>query len=453
MRAWLVIALITVASAPALHGNAAGSASERVLLLYGPDGPGLDLEERAAATFNLQSADGRLSPSVRHVSDALGDVAEIEVVGADEVLACPGAPVTAEVYTKELDLALEHILYVRIDEASQALERLRGMLPCIHDPLSGRDLAQISFLEGIGLSYAGEDDAAREAFRQALLVSPELDWEPRFPPGPELLFRQAIQAALRTPSAQLEVAAQVGDLATLWVDGVEFGPDGGTAPLAEGRHLVQWRTGAGGFGTRWLEVVSGTVIAVYSRDDVARAAVTGEGRSGSLDRARGALIRLAEQTGVDRIHLAEFSAVDLLHVFEPADGAWERTDAGVVARRVRARRQQDAGKGILVGGGALALAGGVVTLTGYVRARQLLGESEDIISPDMYAEKSDQYASARTQTNIGLAMTGAGLAAAAISIPLLKGNQGRTSDRQVQVADVVTSLHVTPGGIGLSGQF
>ena len=454
MRAWSTIGTVAVTLAVIWPTSAGASpAPSRALLLYGPDGPSLGFEERAVATFNLQSTDARLSPSVRHVSAALSDVPEVEVVGADEVLACPGTPVTAASYTKELDAALDHILYVRIDEAGQALERLKALLPCIHEPLSGRDLAQISFLEGIGLAYAGEDAAAREAFRQALLVRPDLDWEARFPPGPELLFRQAIQAALRTPSAQLEVAPQVGQGATLWVDGVEFARGGGSATLAEGKHLVQWRTEGGSFGTRWLEVGREARVSVYSRADVERTAITGDGQEACRECARQALTSLAAEVGTDRVYLAQLAAVDMLHVFEPETGQWELTDEGAVARRVRVRRQHEAGRGVLIGGGVVALGGAVVAIAGYARGRALHDEAGDIVSSDMYDEKASQYANARVQTSVGLTLAGLGVVAAAISIPLLTAGKKDAASPTVEVHSPSVAVRIGFGEFVLSGRF
>ena len=163
----LLIALAAVTSA------AAAPAAPGPVLFYGPGDPDPALETRALAAFDLQSPLGPTGPSVRHLGTELGAIATVEILGA-EVVACPGAPVGLGAFADGMDRALDHVLYVRVDEARIELERLAGLLPCLTETLPREDLSRIWYLEGVLLGFVSEGDAARESFRRALVVSPEL---------------------------------------------------------------------------------------------------------------------------------------------------------------------------------------------------------------------------------------------------------------------------------------
>ena len=363
------------------------------------------------------SDERRASPSIQHVDSALKGTPDIEVVTAGEVLSCPGSPVEMAVFERGLDKALDHVLYQEQEELGQVLDRLDAMLPCLVEVLPRRELARISFLGGLGLAFRGEDEAAREGFRRALVVCPELEWDGRFPPKAKEVFQQAVLDALRSGSVPLSIERGVADHADLWIDGLAVAP-GGSTSLAEGRHLVQWRVHDGGTSTRALVLGEGDGITVLGRTDVARAVVTGEGTAVAWERAESALAAVAASAGVDTVYLAHLGSDDLLHRFSPETGEWTITDAGLVHDRLQCRRLQEAGTASLIAGGALAALGLVVGIVGFTEASGLDDEADDFGSAEVYQRSAESYSSARSAAIFGFAIAGIGGGAVTVGIPL-----------------------------------
>ncbi len=415
------------------------------LLLYGPGEADPATEQRALASFNLLAADPAGAPSVRHVGTVVVGRQTIEVIGG-EVRACPGSPVTVETFSGDLAEAMEHVLYQRLEQAGQTLERLDALLPCLNGVLPRGELARISYLEGVAQAYAGQEEAAQESFRRALVVSPELDWDEGFPPLYRPLFDQAIQDALRSASAPLIVEPQVGQTASLWVDGVEFTTGGMAITLAEGRHLLQWQLAAGGFSTRVTGVRAGETVTVLSRDDVVAAMLGGAGSDVARQAAAEALGELAATADVERVYVAELAGVDLLHVFTPATGTWQMADQGLVTRRLQQRRRGNAGLVCLVAGGTVTAAGMLVWGLGYAKGRELYDEAPNISNNDMYDQNVEDYHRFRTQANVGLFAAGVGVVGVGVGIPLL------VSSRDRGTAGVV-ALQPVPGGAMVAGRW
>ena len=421
--------------------------------MYGPGGPDPVLGARALAAFNLQTRAAG-APSVRHVETALGDLPQFEVRGG-QVRDCPGSPVTLGAFQESLTEAFGHVQYVRLDAAHSTLERLDGLLPCLSDVLSRDELARIAFLEGVALAYDGRDDDARDTFRRALVVAPELPWETRFPPGPESLFREAASEALSTASAPLTVSGAVLLEVSLWLDGAPVG-QGGETQLAVGRHLLQWRLADGEFGTRVLQVGPDDELAVRGRADVARAAIQGLGDDDQLTRAAEVLTRAARGEGVDEVwlvQLGEPGEVDLVHRFDVEEQRWELADEGSVARRVRAHELRRGGRITGLVGGLTAAAGAVIGTLGHVRATELLSVADTHQSPGEYSNAERQYSLARGQAIAGWTLFGLGSAAAVTGAVLTaRGNRAGEVGSQGEPA-VEIGLLVSPGALGLRGTF
>jgi len=381
------------------------------------------------------------------VGTAQVSIPGVEVFGAEQELSCPGAPMNAASFVEQIDGALQHVLYVRVDEATGALDRIESLLPCINEVLPREELGRIGYLKGVVLALGDRDAEAREAFRRALVVFPELDWDPRFPPAPEQLFVQAIQLALRSPSAGFAVGSRLDRDAALWLNGERVPPGGGTSSLAEGRHLLQWEAADGGFHTRVIAVRADRDVTVSGRHDVLQAAVTGHGTPAILDRATRALEELAALEGDQGLYLAQLGDVDLLHRFD--EGGWHLTDHGTVARRLQLKRRADAGRGVLVAGGILTAVGAAIGISGYAVAQGLLDERPDLLDGDQHDANAAEYGDARGQAIVGLTMAGVGGGAMLASIPILASSRDRSTKAAVESA----SLTLSPSGVVLTAEF
>jgi len=443
---------LVVAAVVSWSVGTAAARTDAPILLYGPEGPDPVLEDRALAAYYLQASERRSSVSIRHIDSAFLEQPEVQVYGGGEPQQCSGTPLNEESFTDGLDRAFESLAYVETDEALRELKRLEALLPCLTGVLPRVEIARISFLDGVAEAYAGENERARESFRKAFVVSPDLEWDPSFPPAAEELFVAAMQDALRSPTAQLVVAPLVGHAASLWIDGVSYPTSGGTSDVAEGRHLLQWRSEEDGFVTRIVEVRGGEPVEVLSRDDVSLAAVHGvEGqRAGQI--AAEALQAFARSTGRSELYIVELGSVDLLHRFDVASGHWEIADQGLVTRRSRARSLTTAGSVSMIAGAALLVTGTIVGAIGYERASGLYEEGGDISTIDVYTEKFRQYETSRSQTYAGLTIAGIGGAALLVGIPLTatgaKVRRARSSRASVEVV-----LRPGPMGVALTGSY
>lgn len=444
--AMLVVSVVSGATG-SVHAT-----SSSALVLYGPASPSTDREQRALAAYRLQSGERRGSPSVRHVDSALKAIPALELLTDGEQVACPGSPIPVETLTTELDEAERLVVYVRVDEANVLLDRLEGLLPCVAGTLPREDLARIWFLQGVGRAYAGQDEAARQDFQRGLVVAPALAWDERFPPGPQALFREAIDRARMAPSASLSVEPRVGEGATLWLDGMELPAGGGQLTVAEGRHLFQWQLEDGGFTTRVVEVGAGDAMRAIGRGDVAASALDGGGTPEARERAAGALREVAASLGVETVYLAQLGEVDLLHRFDPGTGAWSVADEGSVALRTRARHYRTAGQGLLFPGLVLLAAGTALGISGYVISGDLADEEPGIHNQEEYAQKETRYRNARTQAYVGYTLAGVGAAAVGVGIPLTAA--GGRLERSLGAGTPTPSvdLLLSPSGFALTIQ-
>ena len=429
---------------------AAGAADAVVpLLLYGAEGPDPVLGERALAAFNLQTR-ARGAPRVRHVSTILAHEPLFEVAGGEE-RTCHGSPVTLDAFRGTLTEAFGHVQYVRVEAAQATLEQLDGLLPCLAEVLPREDLARIAFLEGVAWAYDGEADRARESFRRALLVAPELSWEPRFPPDPESLFREAAKEALRSPTTALSVSPVALESATLWVDGVAYPAAGGDTTVAVGEHLVQWELRDGTFATRVVRASAETPVRVRSRGDVAAAVLGGTGSVDAMERATDSLVRAADEAGVTEVYLAELGKVDRIHRFVVTDGRWELADEGTVARRIKDRRIRRSGRIALLVGGVAAGTGLILGGLGHARAQQLWDEQYSHQSQDEFLAASGRYSNSRVQAIVGWSLAALGGATAVTGIVLATG-----SPRSPGVGDPAAAalrMEFAPGSLGRRGSF
>ncbi len=388
------------------------------MLLYGPPGPDPASEALALEVFAQQSLDAKVVPTPRHVETLLGEVPQVEIVGGT-VVGCPGSPLAVETFTSGLEEALEHLHYVRVEEANAQLQRLDALLPCLGGVLPRVELARIFFLQGVGLAYLGDDSGARERFRRALVVSPALEWDESFPPSPRVLFEEAFQEALRTPAATLVIEPQLGAAVDLWIDGAAMPEAGGTMTLGQGRHLVQWRESADAYGARMLELEAEASITVLGRADLAAAVLGGAGSELVKERAAGALAPLAAEAG-EQVYLAELGPAPLLHSYSFADQGWSISDQGTAARLAANRRRLRNGRLVTYGGAGVAVLGAGLSVVGYTQATRLANEASDITNSTLYNEKYGQYVSYKLMAYMGYGVTGLGAAVAGSGIVMLR---------------------------------
>lgn len=321
------------------------------------------------------------------------------LLGPGQVDQCAGTPTTnAEVRLlgDEGERALNYLEYAR---AAAALERAFDALGCLIEPVEPPVAARILFLRGVAGWFAGDPDAARAAFAQALLFDPSLAWDEAFAPDPRPLFDEV--AASDPPTAPLRV---VPPSARVRVDGVQ------AEALAPGVHLVQ--------------VGEASVSTVRVRLDAAEPSVLVLPSLVPLDALGWAAdpARAPDLAAVLDAVLGEDARVYVVHAGE----VW-REQAGTWERIALPPPPPPRARWALVGPGAAAAVGGAIlgtvsTLNAHATAERYAAD------PLPYQERDalyDRYGRQRTAAIAGWAVTGAGVAVAGAGlVPLVVTSDG-----------------------------
>lgn len=445
--------VVLLGLAAVLHGSPARA--EAPILLYGPDGPDEALEARAQVAYNLQNEGRRSIPRIRHISTALTGIPAVDAVGTVTFQLCSASPVSPQTLVEEMGAAREMMDWGETAEATKLLDRLAESLPCLTGVLEREQLTQIYYLRGVALTHAGRTDEARESFRQALVMKPVLRAGDDAGPTMKTVFDEALREAFSAVSQDqnTDIRAGVGDAAQLHIDGEPRGA--GKINLAQGHHLVQWQILNGEFVTRMVVMGPEATLTILSSFDVADAAVSGEGSAVALELAAQELHRLAGESGVDAVYLAQLGDVDLLHRFEVATREWAITDHGAVATKLKRRKLATAGGVALVGGSLAVVAGTVMGIAGYTQADKLQSDENlsNIDDADEAADAEAAYYRNRNLAYVGYVTAGAGGAALAIGIPLTIAGKRQPSGSARRDAPLAPVLSIAPMGVALTGSF
>jgi len=355
----------------------------------------------------------------------LFDASQLSVFGATSANRCVGELMDREAYLAELEAVLEAMR--GLEEIRPLIHRIRFSQSCLIESVEPTELARASFYDGVAAAAAGQEEAARQAFEEALAVDPTFPWDPNFPPDAELIFAHAAVAASQQAKTAVRVVAPTG--AAVWLDGrrVESPYEGEEVP--PGRHLVQVKalgepavrgvtvvTSAGGEDVLVVHptALRSGVMAVEQTVEAARR-LLGEMVQQDPASAPGHLVLLAPEVAVWRWDGAAGSLTRLESSQPPAEG----TDT-------RRPRPSPAAPILLSAGAALAAAGGIVT---YVATGDYNRMSADIEAGTLdYPQPDDpspedwpNYVKLQRKANtvyMGYGMLAVGGAAMVVSIPV-----------------------------------
>lgn len=151
-----------------------------------------------------------------------------------------------------------HLLHFELEEARVLLSHAVQQQPCLTRVVSPQLLAHAWLELGLVRHHQGDVEGARDAFRRALLLHPDLPWNRLFgTPGESLLEaeRQRLQrlepTRLRLP--RLTVRAQV------FLDGREVSRPNRPLALVPGQHLLQIVQNDQVIFARWVDSSLGEV--------------------------------------------------------------------------------------------------------------------------------------------------------------------------------------------------
>lgn len=333
------------------------------------------------------------------------------------------------------------------DQALKTLEALDAKLCGVTEPMPAEVYARVPFLRGVIHYYAEKPAAAREAFRDAVLRQPELEWDATYPPDPQQVFLDGVADAYR--SDRIVLALDAADRPQrLLVDGNEVDAAAAEVELLGPDHLLQ--VGAG-------EAVATVVLRTGGAERVVLVGprYVAEGLALGLESDHGAgafavLAAAAEDAGHREVVVLGSPAAEFAWQYDDIDRAWASVSLVLSKKLAEGRKVSGIGGALIGAGAAVAVAGAVIGVRNYTLGSELRSEME--ADPGLYDHHLDQYGTHQAGSGVGVAMLGVGSALVAVGVPLLVRGQAIQS-KAVEKPQV--SLAPLDGGIafGLRGEF
>ncbi len=337
-----------------------------------------------------------------------------------------------------IERATAQIDELDFEAALQTLADGADTAACTQGDITTAGLYNLFFLAGYANFFADRPEAAGELFARAAVIDPARPWDEAYPPTPKSAFLAALQTALASPGARLELPAGASS-----IDGTPVAM-GQTPTVLAGLHVLDHD------GARYLiDVPPASVSASVRLVDVADlrvALLRGEAWTAPWLTAK------AADEGWD--HVAVVGA-DGASVFR--SGTWISSISALEAQAnstgtgttFKARRPGPSGRQVaglvLAAGGAAASVGGIV---GHVRAynqgNSLLGGPDTNV--DLYQTRYTENQAAFWVAVGGGALTVTGVILAAVP------------DRNARATASGTALPWVSGGpggvaVGVSGGF
>ena len=323
-----------------------------------------------------------------------------------------------------LDHARSDVQFMDYEAASISFEKATTAIACLTEPLDATLAGTLYYLKGI--SHLGQADkpSAWEAFRQARLLNPQLQWDESFAPEGKPTFIAAVAELEATSSQSLYLIPSPGE-GELMIDGVPIAADTVSVDLRQGEHLVQWTTGT--LQTATLKLVAGPdpvlllspqipsdLLSWTQHADPERQAAV-RASLGALAGEHGAVyISTPEgiwQTQIGSKTWTQLEGAPSVEAVQAAIDADNQSDTGRRTAPVRAL-----GFSLLGSGAGLTIAGTAVALRGYTASQSayesVVDPDSDQIREDMtateYSEHALQYENGQDRLIKGLVMASAG---------------------------------------------
>lgn len=361
---------------------------------------------------------------------------------------CTAEPTTASDIEAALTKAEEMITGLDYETALTELDQLADNLCGCTDPLSPTVTHRIPYLRGIALYFNGDQDGARQSFRQAAEMTDGLEWDTSFPPEPQQVFLLGAADALQTPQSKL-LPPSDDRPDQVFVDGREIESAASEVEVRGERHVVQFGPEGGSLTGVLLFLDTPGDVPLFGPDSF-RGALTSTPGTEFGSHAFAIVAQIAAAQGYSEVMVLADSKWNHAWWTQADTQEWQKTSlkAGVILQR--ARRHRTAG-GVLMGSGGALIAGGAV-----LAAAEFTAMSE--MRPDMETHTSayefniDEYDSRQSLAGVGIGLAAVGAVAVTTGIVLL--SKGRTIQRETGV-DPRLAVMVTPEGawLGVGGRF
>lgn len=399
----------------------------------------------AAARVVLQDGDEAAVAVKTAWMAQFGDAVGVRFVGVAEVFppaepvmmlgdvnreVCAGEARSVLDFEAGSDAVIDLVAGMSYQEAGVAIGRVFEMLPCLTAAPSPEQLGHFQFMRGIVAFYFEGPAKATDRFEEALLVSPFLQWDTRYPPPVKPSFDEATMSAVQAESAFLSVSERVFTEGSLWLNGVGVDPRTRTHSLYAGTHLLQWK-GAGAEATlNWVvHLDGGDSVALVEREDAVEMLLQGDAGPIVTEHVQAQVIAPVERNAGGVLYVAYEDDVVGFHSYDPIGSRWRPVDVLALERHVLGgERLQAVGIVMSVAGGFLL--GGGLTVSG-LRRDELADLRGEMFDPDgtgslrKVEEHIGEYNSAREQANtgIGFSIVGGALLVGGVPLSIFGGHR------------------------------
>ena len=212
------------------------------LVLHGDDVPKEEAGTRAAVV------DGQTASQMSWANYRA--TRPISILGDSTLERCASAPSTLEKVNQHLQKAQNSLDYMENEAALGLLRAAKRATGCATERVPAEALARREYLHGLVLFNDGNTDQAKTAWRQALAVLPELQWDPNFEPSGQPTFDDARENLQYEAKAQVRILPAADD--AIFLDGK---PVDTTVEVMGGDHLLQVTDSK--TTSMWLNVTAG----------------------------------------------------------------------------------------------------------------------------------------------------------------------------------------------------
>ena len=174
----------------------------------------------------------------------------ISIVGDSTLERCASAPSTMEKVNQHLQKAQNSLDYMENEAALGHLRAAKRATGCATERVPVEALARREYLHGLVMFNDGNTDEAKAAWRQALAVLPELQWDPNFEPSGQPTFNDVRENLQYEAKAQVRILPAATDAIVLDGKAVDT-----TVEVMGGDHLLQVTDSK--TTSMWLNVTAG----------------------------------------------------------------------------------------------------------------------------------------------------------------------------------------------------
>ena len=139
---------------------------------------------RVAEALSLVHPAVSLSEAPRHL-DEVAPPGALVAPGA-ELIRCSGESLDRASYLDEVSGLSEAVW--EVEDFAPLFDAAHASQACLTEAVTARDLARVSFVEGVMAFELGRPEAAAEAFRQVFAMDPDFPWDGQFGPGARASF-------------------------------------------------------------------------------------------------------------------------------------------------------------------------------------------------------------------------------------------------------------------------